>query len=96
MIQTEFQRESAHLADIIQQRIKKATGTKSRGVDQAGFFVLDKAYMPAVLVETAFISNEKDEKLLLDEDFQSKIAQAIYESIAAFKEKYEPDNKTSK
>ncbi len=96
MIQTEFQRESAHLADIIQQRIKKATGTKSRGVDQAGFFVLDKAYMPAVLVETAFISNEKDEKLLVDENFQSKIAQAIYESIVAFKEKYESDNSTSK
>jgi N-acetylmuramoyl-L-alanine amidase len=96
MIQTEFQRESAELADIIQQSIKNATGIKSRGVDQAGFFVLDKAYMPAVLLETAFISNEMDERLLVDEDFQSKVARAIYESIISFKEKYEADSGASR
>ena len=96
MIQTEFQRESADLADIIQKRMGEATGTKNRGVDQAGFFVLDKAYMPAVLVETAFISNSMDEQLLTDEDFQCQIAEAIYESIVAFKEKYETDNDASK
>ncbi len=96
MIQTEFQRESADLADIIQKRMGEATGTKNRGVDQAGFFVLDKAYMPAVLVETAFISNSMDEQLLTDEDFQCQVAQAIYESIVAFREKYETDNDASK
>jgi len=89
MIQAEFQRESADLADIIQAKIRKSTRTESRGVDQAGFFVLDKAYMPAVLVETAFISNKDDEKLLRDDDFQKKMAQAIFESIVAFKEKYD-------
>ena len=95
MIQTEFQRESMDLADIIQKEIKDATGTKSRGVDQAGFFVLDKAYMPAVLVETAFISNEEDEKLLTDADFQSRVARAIYDSIVSFKEKYESKEASS-
>jgi N-acetylmuramoyl-L-alanine amidase len=95
MIQTEFQRESADLADIIQGTIKKETGEKSRGVDQAGFFVLDKAYMPAVLVETAFISNRDDERLLRDSDFQQETARAIYNSIVAFKEKYEFDKRAS-
>jgi N-acetylmuramoyl-L-alanine amidase len=95
MIQTEFQRESADLADIIQGTMKKDIGMKSRGVDQAGFFVLDKAYMPAVLVETAFISNRDDERLLRDSDFQRKTARAIYESIVAFKEKYEYDKRAS-
>jgi N-acetylmuramoyl-L-alanine amidase len=89
MIQTEFQRESADLADIIQRNIKGSAKIKSRGVDQAGFFVLDKAYMPAVLIETAFISNEDDEELLKSEDFHKKTARAIYESIVAFKEKYD-------
>ena len=89
MIQTEFQRESADLADIIQERVKKLAKIRSRGVDQAGFFVLDKAYMPAVLIETAFISNEDDEELLKREDFHEKTAEAIYESIIAFKEKYD-------
>lgn len=95
MIQTEFQRESADLADIIQRNIQKQTGIHSHGVDQAGFFVLDKAYMPAVLVETAFISNKDDEKLLRDDDFQKKCARAIYESIVAFKEKYETGGRAS-
>ena len=95
MIQTEFQRESADLADIIQKNMKKIAGIDSRGVDQAGFFVLDKAYMPAVLVETAFISHKDNEKLLKDKDFQKKCAQAIYESIVTFKEKYEIDKGTS-
>jgi N-acetylmuramoyl-L-alanine amidase len=58
-------------------------------VDQAGFFVLDKAYMPAVLIETAFISNKDDEKLLKKDDFHKKTAKAIFESIVAFKEKYD-------
>jgi N-acetylmuramoyl-L-alanine amidase len=89
MIQTEFQRESADLADIIQGKIKGTTKIKSRGVDQAGFFVLDKAYMPAVLIETAFISNKDDEKLLKKDDFHKKTAKAIFESIVAFKEKYD-------
>jgi N-acetylmuramoyl-L-alanine amidase len=89
MIQTEFQRESADLADIIQKKIGDTARIKSRGVDQAGFFVLDKAYMPAVLIETAFISNRDDEKLLKEEEFQRKIAQAIYDSIVEFKKKYE-------
>lgn len=89
MIQTEFQRESADLADIIQRKISGSAKVRSRGVDQAGFFVLDKAYMPAVLIETAFISNEDDEELLTKDDFHKKTAKAIYESIVAFKEKYE-------
>ncbi|MEE9554667.1 MAG: N-acetylmuramoyl-L-alanine amidase [candidate division Zixibacteria bacterium] len=89
MIQTQFQRESADLADIIQKEVSGATKIRGRGVDQAGFFVLDKAYMPAVLVETAFISNKDDEKILKDKGFQKKCARAIYDSIVAFKEKYE-------
>lgn len=89
MIQTEFQRESADLADIIQKKIGDISKVRSRGVDQAGFFVLDKAYMPSVLIETAFISNKDDEKMLKDEKYQQKIAKAIYDSVVQFKEKYE-------
>ena len=59
------------------------------GIDQAGFFVLDKAYMPAVLIETAFISNKDDERLLKSDDFHKKTAKAIYDSIVEFKEKYD-------
>ena len=92
MIQTEFQRESADIADIMQKKAGDIRNLRSRGVDQAGFFVLDKAYMPSVLVETAFISNVDDEKLLKDRGFRRQIAEVIYESIKEFKKKYESEN----
>ncbi|MCD6163276.1 MAG: N-acetylmuramoyl-L-alanine amidase [candidate division Zixibacteria bacterium] len=89
MVQSEFLKESADLAALIEQNIQKATKIKSRGVDQAGFFVLNKAYMPAVLVEAAFISNKKDEKLLKSAKTRENIAKAITQSVVQFKKKYE-------
>jgi N-acetylmuramoyl-L-alanine amidase len=74
---------------MIQKRLKKKLPIPGRGVGQAGFVVLNKAYMPAVLVETAFISNRKDEKLLKKGSFRQKIAEAIFESVRDFKKKYE-------
>jgi N-acetylmuramoyl-L-alanine amidase len=96
MVQTEYQRESVDLADIMEKDMVHATGVDSRGIDQAGFFVLDKAYMPAVLLETAFISNKQDEKKLKSDDFQQKTAKAIYDAIVSFKERYESQNGSSR
>jgi len=89
MVQSEFLKESADLAAMIEQNIQKHTKIDSRGVDQAGFFVLNKAYMPSVLIESAFISNKKDEKLLKSEKTHSDIARSITESVYQFKQKYE-------
>jgi N-acetylmuramoyl-L-alanine amidase len=89
MMQNEYLKESADLADMIQKSIKNKLKIKSRGVDQAGFFVLNKAFMPSVLVETAFISNKNDEKTLRDGKKRQAIAEAISESILQFKAKYE-------
>jgi N-acetylmuramoyl-L-alanine amidase len=95
MVQTEYLRESVDLADILEKGMVKNTGVESRGVDQAGFFVLDKAYMPAVLLETAFISNKQDEKKLNSDEFQQQTAKTIYDAIVAFKERYESQNRSS-
>jgi len=89
LVQSEYLKESSDLAAMIQKRLKKSLSIPSRGVNQAGFVVLNKAYMPAVLVETAFISNRKDEKLLKKDSFRQKIAQALLESVRDFKRKYE-------
>lgn len=90
LVQSEYLKESSDLAAMIQKRLKKKLSIPDRGVSQAGFVVLNKAYMPAVLVETAFISNSKDEKLLKKGSFRQKIARAIFESVRDFKRKYEP------
>lgn len=89
MIQTEFLKESSDFAQMIHDQMKEYLNIPSRGVDQAGFFVLNKTYMPAVLVETAFISNREEERLLNQSSFRQKIAQAICEGILDFKNKYE-------
>lgn len=91
MIQTEFQVESADLADIVDKELRKKAGksTKARGMDQAGFVVLNNVYMPSILVETAFITNQEDENLLNSKTYREDIAEAIYAGLKRFKAKYE-------
>lgn len=89
MLMTEFQTESHDFAMMIDREFRRNLETPARGVDQAGFFVLNRVFAPSVLVESAFISNEKEEKLLKDSKYQKKIAESIYTAIKRFKSKYE-------
>jgi len=89
MIQTEFLAESADLAYMADMEMRKKLGIRSRGVDHAGFFVLNRVYMPSILVETAFISNADEESLLKSTGFRDDVAEAIYNAVKRFKSKYE-------
>ncbi|RMF61010.1 MAG: hypothetical protein D6743_14165 [Calditrichaeota bacterium] len=89
MAQNAYNKESQDFADIIQHELHQQTGIANRGVKQAGFYVLVGASMPNVLIETAFMSNKREEKMLRSSSFQKKVAEAIYRSIKKFKEKYE-------
>ena len=89
MVQNEFHQESEYLASIIQEQLDDQLSIHNRRINQAPFYVLNGAYMPAVLVETAFISNPDEEALLKKRWFRQKIAEALYESVRTFKEKYE-------
>jgi len=89
LVQSEFLSESSDLAVMIQNQLKSKLSIPSRGINQAGFVVLNQAYMPAVLIETAFISNKKEESLLKTSSFRQQIAQAVCQSIKEFKKKYE-------
>lgn len=89
MIQTEFLAESADLAAMTETEMRRSLSIKSRGVDHAGFVVLNRVFMPSMLVETAFISNADEEKLLRNKDFRQQAAQAIYDAIKRFQAKYE-------
>jgi len=88
MIQNEYHQESSALAEMMVKRLSSKLGIRGRGVDQAGFYVLNGAFMPAILVEVAFISNPEDEKLLRQTWFQKKVAEALYEGVKDFKERY--------
>lgn len=59
-------------------------------VQQAGFMVLKSPDIPSVLVETAFISNPHEEKLLADADYQDRMAQSIFEGVRSYFARYRP------
>jgi N-acetylmuramoyl-L-alanine amidase/type II secretory pathway predicted ATPase ExeA len=56
----------------------------NRGVKQAPFVVLTGANMPAVLSEISFLSNAKDESLLLQSSQRQRVAEGLYSGVAAY------------
>ncbi|MBN2103088.1 N-acetylmuramoyl-L-alanine amidase [bacterium] len=84
-----YMKESEDLAGMVNRAMKAKTNIPDQGVHQAGFWVLVGAAMPSILVETAFISNQHEERLLKSRSFQRKVAEAIGESITQFKAVYE-------
>ena len=86
--QNEFIVESSTLAQYIDEEMAKRLSIPNRGVKQAHFVVLTGAYLPAVLVETAFITNPIEEELLKDEAFQETVAEAIAQAVLRFKSAY--------
>jgi len=88
LMQEEYLENSISLASKIQDQFIGDLDRKSRGVKQAPFMVLHKAYMPRVLIETGFISNPKDGILLDSEEGQMKVAKTIAEAIISYKREY--------
>ncbi len=89
MMQEEYNDNSISLASLIQDKlVGNIAGKKNRGVKQAPFMVLHKAYMPRVLIEMGFISNIEEGAFLDSEDGQEQTAQAIAEAIIAYKKEY--------
>jgi len=90
MAQNEYLRESQKLSSYIHQQLVKYLKIPSwgRGVRQANFEVLRGAFMPAALVEVAFISNVNEEKLLRTKKFREKAAEAISRGVLAYIEQY--------
>lgn len=76
--------ESEQLAICIQRQIVSSLGTDDRGVKTGNFYVLRLTHCPAVLVETAFISNRDDEILLGDENMRDQFAAAIARGITDY------------
>jgi N-acetylmuramoyl-L-alanine amidase len=89
IVQNEFINESSFFAEFVQKEMTDRLGIRNRGVKQSGFTVLKGAKMPAVLVETAFLSNPGEEQLLLSESFRDQVAEGIVEAVRKFRERFE-------
>ena len=84
----QYLENSITLAGKIQDNFVDGLGKKSRGVKQAPYMVLHKAYMPRILIEMGFISNPVDGEFLDSEDGQNQTAKAIAEAIIGYKKEY--------
>lgn len=89
LVQNAFMKQSLKLATKIESETGKVSAIKSRGVKQAGFLVLWQTSMPSVLVETGFLTNASDRKVLRSDDGQRKIAQGIFRAIKEYKSSLE-------
>lgn len=74
----------SRLAAAVQKQVIPSVGLQDRGTKEAGFYVIKKSWIPSILVETAFISNPQEEKLLNQSEFQNKMATGIYNGIVDF------------
>jgi len=94
IVSNEYLKESEDFSILLEESFGANVANISRlhlGVGQAPFWVLNGAYMPAVLIEIGFISHPLEEKIITKKKNQKKIAHAIYQAVVAFKKKYEAD-----
>ncbi|GEM_PF-3364588 len=72
------------LAQTVQKELVDATGLTDRGVKFNDWAILKGVKAPAILVETAFINNTQEEKLLTNASWQKKVAEAIAKAIVQY------------
>lgn len=92
-IQQEATLESSNiLASKTISELGKIGKVHKRHVERANFTVLRSPEIPSMLVETAFISNLSDAKLLASQAYQEKLARAIAGSIDAYFREHLPQH----
>jgi N-acetylmuramoyl-L-alanine amidase len=72
------------LAETLLDHIAADRRVESRGIKQAGFAVLKSVEFPSVLVETAFINNPREVKLLRDPEFQRQLGKQLATGVVAY------------
>lgn len=77
-----------NLAESVHQQIIADTGANDRGVRSARFYVVTKTSMPAVLVETGFITNPSESAKLVTAVYQERMAAAIAKGVDQFLKSY--------
>ncbi len=73
--------DSVKLAEHVLKQLSDINHLHKRNVEQAGFAVLKSPDIPSILVETAFLSNPKEEEKLRSNNYQNKMADAVFVGI---------------
>lgn len=89
MAHSSYMKYSERFAEDLHKEFSNHPSLASRGVKQAGFYVLVGASMPSVLIESGFLSNTKDAKYLNTSSGQQKFAEYVFNGIKKYRESYE-------
>ena len=83
--------DSKFLAEMIQAELKRVVdNTNNREIkSREDLYLLKDNKMPSTLIECGFLSNQKEAELLAEEEYQDKIAWAIYVGIQKYFIEYE-------
>jgi len=84
LIITNTVRSSLQLGRDVLQQLRPSVRIHVNRVDQAAFAVLKLGRIPSILVETAYLSNPTDERLLRTRSFRRRIAKGIYDGIREY------------
>lgn len=75
---------SKELANVIHRHLAKDINTKDRGLVKSKFYVINHTTVPAVLIETGFLSNPDERAELVSDSRKQKTAKAIAEGIIEY------------
>lgn len=79
-----FDKNNARLALEVQKHLLRNTKANDRGIKHARFFVLKNSSCPGILVETGFLSNYYEHRLLGTSAYQDKVAVGIADAVSAY------------
>ncbi|NTV02323.1 MAG: N-acetylmuramoyl-L-alanine amidase [Chlorobiaceae bacterium] len=88
MAQSAFATQSTELAQDVLRKAERY-GSNGLGVRQAGFMVLWTPSMPSILIETGYLSNPEEEKILRSREQQAKIAFGIFQGLQQYRASYD-------
>lgn len=92
MMLDENRDESQELAKHILRIAKKNVYVGNKSIKSARFYILKGTQMPAVLVETGYLSNKDEESKFNDSYYRKKLAEIIAKGIVSYKEEFNRTN----
>ena len=85
----EILRESALLAELVQEKVAAVHPGRDRGIQQNRFVVLTTASRPAILIETGYGTNRRDAQFISSSAGQRALAKSIADGIVEYLRRFE-------